>query len=1317
MTDEQTTSSAENASEAEKITKKTGKKRWGCRIAAGAGILLLSPLVFLMTGFGQRTAIGWADKALDQLSIGNVEGSIQEGLTLSQAKFVMDGVDVELGQADLHINFGCLLKGEVCLEKLALKETKVAVDTTKLPPSTPDEEPSEPFTELKLPLPIRLNQLSLDQVQVQVDEMDIALTHFHTGLTGEGRQLNLLPTHLQELVVTLPAASAEQAVENTQEIAKDAVNSTASQAVENTPTDWAALKVQLAQPLLNESSKIQLPLDFSIPELLVENVRIEQKAAENKPKSLFVLDKLALQAEANAQQVALQKLQVRSDKGNVDGVGEFTLSGDYPLNLTINADAPTLKEWGIPASKADLTLSGALQNETLLNLETSGAAKISLTGGVKLAEVKTPLHLTLKSDAVQYPFMPEKGQAPLKLQNVNLALRGDLLNYQLDTQLKASGMGIPPASLALKGEGELTAFKVQDLTLNALEGKAQLAGKVDWAEGVAWDSTLNLNGVNSRALVPDWAAVLTGNLSSSGYAARGKNGQAWQVKVNKLDLGGTLNQRSVQLKGQLQADNQVLLNTSGLNLQYGDNHIAMKGSLGEKSAFQADINAPNLQGLVPKLNAAIQGKVKLSGKVETPNLDLDLAMKNVTFEDLKLQSLNAKGTVTTEKVIQGDLNLDLRQFAYNDIKIENAQLEAKGSEANHTLKLNAKGNPVGANLQIAGKFDRLQESWTGQLSQAQIQTSDYGNFQADKAVPVVYQNKTINANVGAHCWLHSKLHLCFPRAFNAGQEGSVPFELRNFDLSFVQQFLDDSSQLSGVLNAKGQADWFKNKAPQVEVGLTANTLKFVQKMDGGKSFPITLAPLKATAKLADNNLSLKSDLKLQDNGRLTTDLQMRDIAKARTLAGSVNIDQISLKLIKPLLTGGENVDGLLNARLTLGGSATAPLLHGKLGLSNLRAKSVSMPFDVTGGNLDLNFHGTSSTLSGRVQTTESELLLSGDADWRDLSAWRTRVNAKANRFRVNVPNIAKVEFSPDINVTATPKELILGGVIDIPWARIEVEELPASAVSVSGDEVIMDGSAKAKKPLAERQIPQQTSSGMAIKSDLRINIGNDVSLNAYGLKTNLDGVLTVRQGRQGLGLYGQVNLNKGRFASFGQDLLIRKGIIQFAGLPSQPTLNFEAIRNPEAMEDQSVTAGVKVTGLADSLQVKVFSDPETSQDQALSYLLTGRSLESSGDAGSSNSMAAALLSMSLSKSAKTVGKVGSTFGLNDLSVSTAGIGDNTKVEVSASLTPKFRVKYGVGIFAPLTELTLRYNLAPKLYLQWVSSVNQAVDLMYRFEFD
>ena len=96
-----------------------------------------------------------------------------------------------------------------------------------------------------------------------------------------------------------------------------------------------------------------------------------------------------------------------------------------------------------------------------------------------------------------------------------------------------------------------------------------------------------------------------------------------------------------------------------------------------------------------------------SGKIAEPNVDLDLVAKNVSFDAMKLQSLTAKGQVKTEKNIQGDVNLDLRQFNYNDIKLDQAQLAVKGSEGNHQLQLTSKGNPVGANLQISGKFDRL----------------------------------------------------------------------------------------------------------------------------------------------------------------------------------------------------------------------------------------------------------------------------------------------------------------------------------------------------------------------------------------------------------------------------------------------------------------------------------------------------------------------------------------------------------------------------------------------------------------------------------
>ncbi|WP_080686604.1 autotransporter assembly complex protein TamB [Mannheimia granulomatis] len=1334
--------------------------RWGICVLL---IVLLIPLLFLATGYGQRKALTLVDKFVEPLQIGMVEGSLQEGLTLTDTQFAIDGVNVQVGKADLHLGFNCLVHYEVCLNNLSVKDTSVVVDTSKLPPSQ-EKEDTKPFTELNLPLGISANNIQLDNIDVKVDETEIHLNHFRSALSGKGRSVALHPTKLDGLnlllALKLEEAEQKQAVDfdekiaksddelpttpaNAQEVAdkvvREAVEKTGEKVVEQfhelqgkTPEkaaqeprnniDWATIRAELEKPLLDKQVRFTLPLDLMIEQIEVKNVALAQKAKDEKgnniePISLLKVDSLDLKAQAKDQHLALQYLDFKSDQGDLTAKGELSLKDNYPLAWNLEGYEAKNAKVKLPFSHINADISGELYETTRLNILTKGAINATVSGDVQLAAAKTPFDLSLKSESMRYPFAAQQGDDVLKLENIDIRLSGDLLQYDLVANLSAKGMGIPPSSALLKGNGELTHFNVQDLTLNTLGGKAQLQGAADWVDGVQWDANLALNDINTKSLLADWPAQLSGSLKSKGYAARGNSGSDWNVDISNIDLKGLLQQKNLKLTGDLNANNQQFLNVPALSLVYGENKIDVKGNLGEKSDFYADIKAPNLQGLVPNLKAGISGNVKLSGQVSQPNMDVDLVASNVSYDQFKLQHLTAKGKITTEKTIQGDVELGLRQFAYNDIKVESATVLAQGNEANHTLKLTSKGNPVGADLQISGKFDRLQQIWEGQLSQVAIQSKDFGKFQTDKAVNVKYDNKAINANVSAHCWHNPKINLCFPTAFNAGVEGKVPFELRNFNLAVLQEFLDKNSQISGIVNAKGDAAWFKNKQPEVNVDLTSNSIKFLQKMEDGKSFPLTVSPLKINLKMAENNLVLKSDLRMENNGRLSTDVVMKDLNKARTLSGNIHIDQLTLRLLRPLLNKGDSVDGNINARLTLGGTATSPLLHGHLNLTSLKARSTVMPFDITGGNLAMNFHGATSTLSGQIQSNQSQLQLKGDADWRNLNAWKTRVHAQANRFQVDIPNIAKVQISPDIQVTATPNLLTLSGNIDIPWARIEVEKLPENAVTVSGDEVIMDGSAKAKVPFNQRDIPAQTANGMMVNADIKINIGNDVKLKAYGLNSNLNGLLSVRQGKQGLGLYGQVNLDEGRFAAYGQDLLIRKGNIIFAGSPSQPSLDIEAIRNPEAMEDPTITAGVRVTGLADNPNVKVFSDPVMSQNEALSYILTGRSLESSGDASSSNAVAAALLSMSLSKSSKLVGDVGSTFGLKDLSVSTAGIGDNTKVEFSASLAPKFRVKYGVGIFAPLTELTLRYNLTPRLYLQWVSNINQAVDLMYRFEFD
>lgn len=97
-------------------------------------------------------------------------------------------------------------------------------------------------------------------------------------------------------------------------------------------------------------------------------------------------------------------------------------------------------------------------------------------------------------------------------------------------------------------------------------------------------------------------------------------------------------------------------------------------------------------------------------------------------------------------------------------------------------------------------------------------------------------------------------------------------------------------------------------------------------------------------------------------------------------------------------------------------------------------------------------------------------------------------------------------------------------------------------------------------------------------------------------------------------------------------------------------------------------------------------------------------------------MTSMLVGMGVAQSGKLVGKIGEAFGVSNLALDTQGVGDSSQVVVSGYVTKDLQVKYGVGIFDSLATLTLRYRLMPRLYLEAVSGIDQALDVLYQFEF-
>ena len=304
---------------------------------------------------------------------------------------------------------------------------------------------------------------------------------------------------------------------------------------------------------------------------------------------------------------------------------------------------------------------------------------------------------------------------------------------------------------------------------------------------------------------------------------------------------------------------------------------------------------------------------------------------------------------------------------------------------------------------------------------------------------------------------------------------------------------------------------------------------------------------------------------------------------------------------------------------------------------------------------------------------------------------------------IYIPQMVKVKVAPDITIDVTPERAKITGDIVLPWGRITVKDLPRSAVDVSSDQVILN-----------KDLDPKTEATMQfnVMTNINISIGNDFKLSAFGLEGELMGKLNVEQKDQGPFISGEVNIVKGTYQSFGQDLLIEEGKILMNGPPDQPYLAINAIRNPENTQDD-VVAGIRVTGPAKDPNIEIYSAPAMPQANALSYILRGQNI----DGESSGSMTTTLIGLSLAKSGRLTGKIGEAFGVQDLQLDTTGSGNESQVTVSGYILPNLQVKYGVGIFNSLAEFTVRYRLIQNLYVEVVSGLDSAVDLLYQFELE
>lgn len=946
-----------------------------------------------------------------------------------------------------------------------------------------------------------------------------------------------------------------------------------------------------------------------------------------------------------------------------------------------------------------LSLSGRIENVPGVQ----GASFVLTASPTKLG---LPLSAEIRADKV------EISGAIVNAVDVNLS--GKAVDYALNATAKAlypvDEKHSVTADVVIRGKGSEVVSHLTDFSILSNVGRVQIDGQANWEKNVRFAAALNLSGLNTKEVLPQTPLTVDGSFVIWGERQNGR----WKAKLQDLTVLGELRGQSLALTGAVESHGNGIVEAPELYFAVGNNTFEFSGKADfakdiPELDFKTKIDAPDFGLVDPNLLGSVKGTLAVTGTTRLPVINADLTARNIDYFGTTLKRGHLTGRMRSRDVVSGRLTLQLTDFKTQGVDIRKATIELRGNELRHNLTVHTEGTPISVDAKISGIYERMLGNWAGALAELKVKTA-YGPVTLEKPMRLAYVPDLNRANVSKACLAHTHARLCLENDLKIDltnrSDLRILIGLPKFDLAFIKQYFPGRFVADGIIKANADVTLPAglSELPRGRVTVRAQDISTKYRMDlsdlkvGFNSVQLSFANAK-------DSIEGNWKIDIKDNGDIEGSLRMSDLFNTRTVDGALKFVAVDATLVNSFLSPGESAEGQWFGNLRFAGTLEEPLIYGRTGLFNAKLDSTKLPFEMLPSDIKLTFNGNSSTLEGHLKTPQGEVALNGSADWRTIGEGKAIVTTKGSNLRVTLPPDIEFDLTTDVTCEASSDLIKLDGAISIPWAKVSVSKLPASAVDVSDDAVRLDRP-RAKKKAAGKPIP--------IESNLRIHIGDDVRVEAMGLKARLTGNLNVIQDNGTLGLTGQISVPSGSFKAYGQDLLVRRGEFHFVGAVANPLLDLEAIRNPDRTADD-VIAGIRVTGSVDSPQVAVFTDPAKSETEALSYLIRGEGLDPSGD--SDNTMiTSALINLGLSQGSHVFESLGDAVGISGLGFETEGVGDSSQLVVSGYVLPGLKVKYGVGIFDSLATLTLRYRVIPRLYVEAVSGVDQALDLLYSFEF-
>jgi translocation and assembly module TamB len=824
---------------------------------------------------------------------------------------------------------------------------------------------------------------------------------------------------------------------------------------------------------------------------------------------------------------------------------------------------------------------------------------------------------------------------------------------------------------------------LQQLFLPQLElmaGKGKATGNLDlgFADGIRWQTALTLSAIDPAYWLAELPGSLAGPLTSSGSLRNG------QLALNAaVDVKGRLRGQPAVFQATVRgADQRWLLER--LDLRLGDNKVNGSGRLDQRLSATLDLDLPRLTQLWPTLQGQLKGQIVAAGTLEAPRGQANLQGQGLALDSNRIQSLRLKAVLDERQ--QASLDLAANNLRAGDTALGDLTASGRGDLRKQALQIGLQGPLLKLAMALDGSL--AQGNWRGRLASADIQAK--GQDWRLQAPAKLERLADGSINLGAHCWRSGPASLC-GQDQRLAPEPRLRFQLKDFPLQTLGQWLPPNLAWQGRLDADLQLDLpAAGPKGRIVIDASGGTLRI---RDQRQWLDFPYQALKLTSQLSPRQVD--TDLQFEGGklGTLRLTTRLDPLAADKPLSGDFNLSGLDLSIARPLVTQVDKLGGRLDGNGRISGSLLAPQVNGVVTLRNGEVSGGQLPLPIQDLTITATIAGEQVQLDGAWKSGDSGRgTLAGQVGWANGLA--AQLQLQGTRLPVTVEPYATLEAAPDLRIQLQDNRLAVSGKVAVPNGDITVRQLPPSTVKLSDDAVIVGQQAPTGTPLA-----------MAMDIDVVVGSGK-LAFSGFGLSATLAGHVHIGDN---LDTRGELSLNDGRYRAYGQRLTIRRARLLFAGPIDQPYLDIEAVRQTD-----DVIAGIRLSGPAEQPSSEVFSEPSMSQEEALSYLVLGRPLSTTGE--DNNMLAQAALALGLAGGSSTAGKLASDLGIKDFQLDTQGSGTTTSVVASGNLTDKLILRYGVGVFEPANTIALRYLLSKKVYVEAASGVASSLDIFYKRDF-